>query len=267
MYRCYCPEYCLSNGGNDSDGRPLGLPFHSEYLLQTHMIRIQCEHCDQEVLLAQTAQQAEAVGTQLFATTLFDDPSIFNLTTHSSGAPPDSASSDDGSIQAIIAGVQCIGLSPEASFTSVEEEFCRLSLDTPCSDISSPTSSPISQSSASDQQSNQASSKAERSQHTKTALAQLSHIESGILSSANELVCIPSPEKISEIKQLVNAWHKALASINQSIPVVKTRKTVVVEVLHRLKARLSEVTIISPSDPVQYNMGKFFALTARTKSL
>ena len=230
----------------------MGLPFHSEYLLQTHTIRIQHERHDREVLLAQTAQQAEAAGAQLFMTTLFDDPSIFNSTTHSSGAPPDSASSDDGSIQAIIAGVQRIGLSPEASFTGVEEEFRRLSLDTPRSDISSPTLSPISQSSASDQQSNQASSKAERSQHTKTALAQLSHIESGILLSANELVCIPSPEKISEIKQLVNAWHKALASINRSIPVMKTHKTAVVEVLHCLEARLSELLSYRPV--IQHNI-------------
>ena len=244
MYRCYCPGYCLLNGGNNSDGQPLGLPFCSEYLLQTHTIHIQHEHCDQEVLLAQMAQQAEAASAQLFATTLFDDPSIFNSTTHSSGAPPDSASSDDGSIQAIIAGVQRIGLSPEASFTGVEEEFRRLLLDTPCSDISSPTLLPISQSSTSDQQSNQASSKEEQSQHTKTALAQLSHIESGILLSANELICIPSPEKISEIKQLVNTWHKALASINRSILVMKTHKTAVMEVLHHLEAHLSEVTII-----------------------
>ena len=66
MYRYYCPEYCLSNGGNDSDGRPLGYPFRSEYLLQTLMIRIQRERRDREVLLAQTAQQAEAAGRTAF---------------------------------------------------------------------------------------------------------------------------------------------------------------------------------------------------------
>ena len=245
----------MSNGGNDSDGQPLGPPFCSEYLLETHTLCIQHECRDQEVLLAQTAQQAqetEAAGAQLFTTTLLDNPSIFNSTTHSNGAPPDSASSDNGSIQAIIASVQRIGLSPEASFTGVVEEFCQLSLNTPCSDISSPTSSPISQGPASDQQSNQASSKVERSQHTKIALAQLSHIESGILSSANELVCIPSPEKISEIKQLVNAWHKALALINRSIPVMKIHKTVVVEVLCCLEARLSEVLSYRPV--IQYNI-------------
>ena len=109
-----------------------------------------------------------------FATTLLDDPSIHNAT-RSNCALPDSASSDDSSFQAIIASVQCIALSSEAIITGVEEEFHQLSLETPCSSILEPTLSPISCSPTSNQQpTKSSSSRAEKSQHTQTALAQLS---------------------------------------------------------------------------------------------
>ena len=109
MYRCYCPEHCLLKGGNDSDGRPLGFPFRSEYQLQTHTLRVQRERRDREVLSARTVQQAqareaEAASALLFVTTLLDDPSIHD-STHSNRAPPNSASSYDSSFQAIVAGV------------------------------------------------------------------------------------------------------------------------------------------------------------------
>ena len=155
------------------------------------------------------------------------------------------------SFQAIVAGVQRIALSPEATITGVEEEFHWLSLETPCSSISEHTSSPISHSPTSNQRpTKSSSSKAEWSQHTKTVLAQLSHIESNILSSANDLIGIPSPEKITEINQLVTTWHKALALINRDLPVIKTRKTAVMEVLRCLEALLSEVNIISLSNQI-----------------
>ena len=101
----------------------------------------------------------------------------------------------------------------------------------------------------------------------KTVLAQLSHIEPNVLSSENDLIGIPSPEKITEINQLVTTWHKALALISHDLPVIKTHKTVVMEVLCHLEAHLSEVNIISLSDPVQYDTGKFFIVTTRTKML
>lgn len=52
------------------------------------MLHIQHEHCDREVLLTQTvqqtqAQEVEAAGAQLFATTLLDDPSIHDSNNHS----------------------------------------------------------------------------------------------------------------------------------------------------------------------------------------
>ena len=147
-----------------------------------------------------------------FATTLLDDPSIHNAT-RSNCAPPDSASSDDSSFQAIVASVQHISLSSEAIITVVGEEFYRLSLVTPHSSILEPTLSPVSHSPASNQWPTKlSSSRAEQSQHTQTMLAQVSHIKSNILSSANDLLGIPSPEKIPKINQLVNTWDKALAS-------------------------------------------------------
>ena len=193
------------------------------------MLCVQHEHHDWEVLSAQTvqqaqAQEAEAAGALLFPTTLLDDPSIHNSTC-SNQAPPNSASSDDSSVQAIITSVQCIALSPEATITGVEEEFHQLLLKTPCSSISEHTSSPISHSPASNQQPTESSSsKVEWSQYTKTVLAQLSHIESNFLSSTNDLIGIPSPEKIAKINQLVTTWHKVLALINWDLPVVKTHK-------------------------------------------
>ena len=91
------------------------------------MLHVQCERCDQEVQSAQPAQQAqaqkaEAAGALFFVTTLLNDPSIHNAT-HSNCAPPDTASSDNSSFQAIVTGVQCIALSSEAIITGVEEEF------------------------------------------------------------------------------------------------------------------------------------------------
>lgn len=264
MNRCYCPEECLSKGGTDSDGRPLGYAFATAHLLRTHQIRIKRERLERKVLEDRIAHQnqaqaVEAAGAQLFVTTLLDSTSMSNSTTSSNEPLSHSGSSGDSSIQAIVAGVQRIALLPEAGITGTEDESRQFSLETP---RPSASLSPISQAPASDQQSTQASSKADRNQHTKTALDQLNNIELCILTAADELAGIPSSEKIAETKELVKAWREAIASINRKLSVVKTRKTQVMEVLRRLEARLLEVDIISPSDPISYNTGKLFALTS-----
>ena len=67
---------------------------------------------------------------------------------------------------------------------------------------------------------------------------------------------MPSVEKLNEVKQLIKTWHNTLASITWNVVIVKTQKMEVMKSLRNLEACISEVDIISPSDPVQYNTGK-----------
>ena len=90
----------------------------------------------------------------------------------------------------------------------------------------------------------------------KIALTQLNNIQVSIHSSANALMGMPSVEKLNKVKQLIKTWHNTLASITWNVVIVKTRKMEVMKILRNLEAHISEVDIISPSDPVQYNTGK-----------
>ena len=138
MHRCYCTEYCLPAGGNDFNGRPLGVAFPKKHFLQSHQLRVQHERDARQRADAQAAQRTqdrelEVAGAQLFATTLLDNPPVDNQNTHSNESrsnPASMPSINDGSVQAIVDGIQNIGLSPESS---VEEQFHRLSLETPVS--------------------------------------------------------------------------------------------------------------------------------------
>ena len=90
----------------------------------------------------------------------------------------------------------------------------------------------------------------------KIALTQLDNIQVSIYSSANALMGMPSVEKLNKVKQLIKTWHNTLASITRNVVIVKTWKMEVMKILRNLEARISEVDIILPSDPVQYNTGK-----------
>jgi hypothetical protein len=220
---------------------------------------------------AQVAQQAqaqelEALSAQLFATTLLDDSPAHNETTRSTIPRTNPASSDDSSIQIIVDGVRRIGLSPESNTTSTEE-FRRLSPDTSLSrvqDPSLPSTVPIP---ASSRLHDQRASKEEQNQHTKIALTQLDNVQSDIQTSANALVSLPSAETIAKVKQLIKTWQRTLASINRNVPLVKTRKAEVTRILRHLEARISEVDMISPSDPIQYDTGRLSVSTSVTGGL
>ena len=82
MNRCYCLEYCLPQGGIDSDGQPLGVSFSKKQFLQSHELRLQRERQARRTVAAQ-AQELEALGAQLFATMLLDDSPAHNETTRS----------------------------------------------------------------------------------------------------------------------------------------------------------------------------------------
>ena len=255
MIRCYCPEYCLLEGGNDSDGRPSGVTF-TKSTLQSHKTRLQRERLAQQAVAQQVQARAlEVAGAQLFASTLLDNHPVHNETTRSTDPCSYPSLLDNRSIQAITDGVRHIGLSPESGITGVEEEFHELSLETPLSrsqrpellsNIGSPTSS----------QRRDKQYTREQSQYTKINLTQLDELQSAIRSSANTLLGLPSVEKIDKVKQLVGTWRQALASINRNVSLVTTRKTEVMELLRNLEARIAEIDIVSPSDPVEYRTSK-----------
>ena len=125
MNRCYCLEYCLPQGGTNSDGQPLGVSFSKKQFLQSHELHLQRERQARWTVAAQAqqaqAQELEALGAQLFATTLLDDSPAHNETTHSTIPQTNPASSDNSTIRLIVDGVQHIGLSPESNTTSTEE--------------------------------------------------------------------------------------------------------------------------------------------------
>lgn len=261
MHRCYCPEQCLTSGGNDSEGRPLGVAFRKKHMLQSHQLRVQRERQAREAEVAHAEHQAQAhelqaAGAQIFATTLLDDPPLHNETTRSTAPRSNLAPSDDRSVQVIVDGIRQIALSPEPSITGVEDRFHRLSLDTPLASTQHPQLSSNIRNPTAGQPPDQRSGTGEQNQHTTIALTQLSNIQSGIQSSANALVGLPSAEKIVEITHLIKTWRQALASINRKVPLVTARKSETMKMLHKLEARIAEVHIISPSDPVQYNTGK-----------
>jgi hypothetical protein len=290
MHRCYCAEYCLPAGGNDSDGRPFGVAFAKKHFLQSHQLRVQRERDARQREDAQAAQRTQdheldVAGAQLFATTFLDDPQ----STRGNQSRPNPASMpyiNDGSVQVIVDGLRNIGLSSESNIeqqfhrlsletpisdahrlpsasnsglsseSNIEQQFHRLSLETPISDAHRPPSASNSQIPTSSQPPNQTRSKDERNQHTKIALTQLDNIQADIYSSANALIGMPSVEKVTEAKQLVKTWHNILAAITRDVAVVRTKKNEVMKILRNLEARISELDIISPSDPVQYNTGK-----------
>ena len=110
----------MPQGGTDSDGQLLGVLFSKKQFLQSHELRLQCEHQAQQTVAAQ-AQELEALGAQLFATMLLDDSPVHNEITHSTIPRTNPASSDDSTIELIVDGVWHIGLSPELNTTSTKE--------------------------------------------------------------------------------------------------------------------------------------------------
>lgn len=261
MNRCYCPEYCLKAGEINSDGRPLGVTFAKKHLLQSHQLRLERERQAREAEAAHADRQAQArelhvAGARIFATTLLDDPPVHNETTHSTEFRSHPVTSDHEPIEAIIDGVRQISLLPESSTTGIEGELHRLSLETP---ISNPGSSQLPsriETATSSQLPAPSSCIEAQSQLTKIALTQLSNIQSGIQSSASALVGLPSNAEIGEVKQLIKTWHQALSSINRKAPLVKARKTEIVQRLRNLEARILEVDTISPDDAVSYDTSK-----------
>ena len=125
-------------GGNDFDGRPFGIAFSNKHILQSHQLRIQRERNARQRADAQATQQSQdheldVASAELFATTLLDPVHIQG--TRSNQSSSNSASLpyiDDDSVQIIVDGVRSIGLS---SVSGVEDQFHRLSLETPVPNI------------------------------------------------------------------------------------------------------------------------------------